>query len=58
MNTIKYILFEGITSSDEADRLSIHLTQEYGRQGFELVSTTLTPEGNLLVGLLHKADNA
>jgi hypothetical protein len=56
MNTIKYLLFESVTDTDEADRLSIHLSQEFGSKGFELVSTSITPEGNVLIGLMHKSE--
>lgn len=55
MNTIKFLLFEGVTDQDKADRLSIDLSQQYGSEGFELVSTSVTPEGNILIGLMHKA---
>jgi len=56
MNSIKFLLFEGVSDSDEAERLSIHLSQEYGSLGFELVSTSITPEGNLLIGMMHKPE--
>jgi hypothetical protein len=55
MNTLKYLLFESVTNTDEADRLSIKLSQEFGSKNFELVSTSITPEGKVLIGLMHKS---
>lgn len=53
-NQIQYVVYKMPTKQEEVEDLSAELTLEYGSEGFELISTTVMPNGDLLIGLMRK----